>query len=337
MSWSWSDPAGAWHPYAPLENAVLEQALQAYVATGDRLVRVNAEHTVDLGTMQSTRPRPSPSLASLPPSSSSSSSSPVRRVEDAADRPRAGPTRLAAAEADALWVEARRFAAACLKAGPVLDVGRPADGGPWKALLVGDLHLGQTPGASYFTDAAQLRAIEALPGIVRSQGVRQAFVLGDLFHSTASLDTQWSADRIARIVELLSPLPVYIIGGNHDRYWFSSCADKWRTAVGPTLRVFSGAELLLALRSSTGARVLLTHDGGNNLRLLPGQVAPFVLGLKIANGLERSEWLVTAHTHSAVLVDKWRCASVGSFGANGEWGVIEELGSGDFTFTHGTI
>jgi len=190
---------------------------------------------------------------------------------------------------------------------------RPANSGRWRCLLISDLHLAPTDGASYFPKAAGEAALNrGLQSVIERERPHQLFILGDVFHMPGRLTPMdgaydmWCGGAMSKIVEVAASEGVneiYAMGGNHDRALFAHRGAQWQAAGGGRLAVFSSVNspLMLELVSTCGhASCFLTHDGGNALWLGPAEVEPFLRGLRQANNLPDSAWLVTGHTHRAV-------------------------------------
>lgn len=227
----------------------------------------------------------------------------------------------------------------------------PRSSKPWKALLISDMHLAQVDGDSYFPHDAEVRMFEALPRVVAGEKPDQVFMLGDIFHGTDQLTDEWIDESISRFVSAIGPgIPIFLLGGNHDRRVFDRRGNAWQQAHSASLMVFNGsrAPLLLQVESTTGKHAFLTHDGGNNLWLSADQVVPFLLGLKEANGIDPATLLVAGHTHRVVDLSKAagtrgssRVASLGCFTGCAkhspglDYGIIQETPDGEFVYRPG--
>lgn len=134
----------------------------------------------------------------------------------------------------------------------------------------------------------------------------------------------------------------------HDRMLFAHCGSHWQAAdASGKLTVFSGtkAPLLLELASTkSGSKpsAFLTHDGGNALWLEPGEVAPFLRGLRAANRVPDGSWLIAGHTHRATsLLPACKAASLGCFtacskhSAGLDYGMLTEDDTEGFVFRAG--
>ena len=171
-----------------------------------------------------------------------------------------------------------------------------------RILLISDTHLGATgelkEGLAYY--------MSVLSELVKSEGITHICHLGDLVDGTLSNGSAVLAIVLKQMATL--KIPVFAIGGNHDREFFAGL----RMDKDPYVTPLSDLAILVEAGPD---RVFLAHDLGNNYRVRDQFAFSFVSWIK--NGCQKhikpTDWLVTGHTHTGLISHASRVACVGQF------------------------
>lgn len=176
------------------------------------------------------------------------------------------------------------------------------------ALLLSDFHVADDS-SSYFSSRAIEETLAFLPILIKEEQPNQIFLLGDIFHGSVSYGSY-----VELILSSLLKIkqPVYVIGGNHDREVIFKSAEYWSKQ---NLHIFP--DYFLKVQTKNGMTIWLTHDGGNGYWLDKTQVPDFINSLKQAYGINKSEWMITGHTHFPVVIEDVKVASLGCFNLEG--------------------
>jgi predicted phosphodiesterase len=184
------------------------------------------------------------------------------------------------------------------------------DGGePIKMLLLSDTHLGAT-GAANVNKCIDVFLTEV--GIIKKQeGITHICHLGDLLDGTI-LDIQPLKRALLGLAAL--GVPVYAIGGNHDRPLFAQLPKD----MARNLYITTELAWLMDIKPRPGRRaqkIFLAHDLGNNYRVRDQCAWLFLMWIKDAckGSIRPTDWLVTGHCHCAFVSQDRRLACVGQF------------------------
>jgi predicted phosphodiesterase len=181
-----------------------------------------------------------------------------------------------------------------------------------RILLISDTHIGGTrqPVAS-----SKRLFITALNSVIQSEKATHVIHLGDLIDCEVAAPEAHLADVLSQLAAL--PVPIWLIGGNHDREWITPAAGSR----GPNLTIAPDLALLLDIPPSApgqkdGQRIFLAHDLANNYRVRDQFAFSFVHWIKEAAAPEinaRDDWLITGHCHTQFLSAACKIGSVGQF------------------------
>lgn len=181
----------------------------------------------------------------------------------------------------------------------------PPSDRPMKAVLISDCHIG----AQLQTDIAVKLFIDTLNALVSNEDPTVVFILGDLIDGTQS-------EALLKVVltELEKlPVPVYAIGGNHDREFFSLI--NWPK--NSNVKIFQ--ELAIQITAQRAGKpdikAFLAHDLLNNYRVRDPHAYFFVSWIKdgCKQYIKPDDWLITGHTHCGFLSNASRIACIGQF------------------------
>ncbi|EAY22178.1 Ser/Thr protein phosphatase, putative [Trichomonas vaginalis G3] len=179
-----------------------------------------------------------------------------------------------------------------------------------RALIVSDAHFDKTLTLSRTLP----KYIKSLSSIIIRDKLNTVFVLGDMIQNDDDI-TMEKLQSIITAFELL-PVPVYIIGGNHER---SLLWDLKYNKQGSNVTIVYDLCICLTYPtqppSRTPPRVFLAHDLKNNFQLQPEEGESFVATLKkeFVDLIHHEDYLVTGHTHKTINNEEERYASVGAY------------------------
>lgn len=262
-----------------------------------------------------------------------------------------------------------------MQAGSIRVIPAPIDGNPWKALLIGDLHIIMTDGTGDRTlSDLDLTINRILPEIIRREQPRQIIILGDIFHNVGyqlyhNRDTffDWANDYVKRLTNICfesapSVQQLIMMGGNHDRVLFYDLADGWNelrpghiTACKEFFLELTPAKLPIG---KTATRCILCHNGGHDHQIGTDRIFDTFHALHKLYGFGEGALLVTAHVHvyqnwsdhdieeidPEIRAERPRIGCIGTLSLNKKnrkvhhYGVLTESSElGKFVFTGGSI
>lgn len=175
----------------------------------------------------------------------------------------------------------------------------------FKALLVSDCHLG----AKLPIDVAINIFIDALSALINRENATVLFILGDVVDGTQG------ADVLRRLISRLEKLrlPVYAIGGNHDREFFANIKVDRNSNV----TIAHELSFMINIRQANrpNIRVFMAHDLLNNYRVRDPHAYFFATWIKegARNYIKPDDWLIIGHTHTGFLSHASRVACIGQF------------------------
>lgn len=178
----------------------------------------------------------------------------------------------------------------------------PIGSGPAKILLVSDTHLGgseRVPMAKAINDF-----IAALKDVVNAEGgITHICHLGDLVDGRIPNGHVQLKEVLGKMAEF--NMPVYAIGGNHDREFFDDLSWPGDPNVTPIKE-------LAMLIEYNGQKIYLAHDLANNYRVRD-LARSFNSWLKRGCKLRPEDWLVTGHCHVGLICGSSKVSCVGQF------------------------
>lgn len=179
-----------------------------------------------------------------------------------------------------------------------------------RALIVSDAHFDKTLTLSRTLP----KYIKSLSSIIIREKLNTVFVLGDLIQNDDDISLE-KLNSIVTAFELL-PVPVYIIGGNHER---SLLWELKYNKQGSNVRIVYDLCICLEYPTHppprTPPRVFLAHDLKNNFQLQPEDGEEFVAALKkgFVDLIHHEDYLIVGHTHKTINNEEDRYASVGAY------------------------
>lgn len=191
---------------------------------------------------------------------------------------------------------------------------------PMRILLISDTHLGASVDVSKAIDLY----MKALVDVIKAERITHVCHLGDLVDGSLSNGTAVLGVVLQKMADL--KIPVWAIGGNHDREFFNDLKIDKIPGVTP-LR-----ELAMTIESGSD-KVFLAHDLANNYRVRDQFAYSFISWIKegCKAYIKPTDWLVCGHAHTGLLSHASKLACVGQFspeiGAFG-YGVLNVNGSG---------
>lgn len=181
----------------------------------------------------------------------------------------------------------------------------PPSGKTMKALLVSDCHLG----AYVQIDVAINLLIDSINALIESENATVLFILGDLVDGTQNEVVYKNVlQELTKIT-----IPVYVIGGNHDREFLS--LTKWPSGTNVTVTEALTIQMTASLPGKPDIKVFLAHDLLNNYRVRDPHAFFFIDWIKkgCRKYIKPEDWLITGHTHTGLISHASRIACVGQF------------------------
>lgn len=261
-----------------------------------------------------------------------------------------------------------------MQAGSIKIIPAPIDGKPWKALLIGDLHIIMTEGVGDRSlSDLDLTINRILPEVIRREQPREIIILGDIFHNVGvqlyhNRDTffDWANEYITKLVKICfesssSVQQLIMMGGNHDRALFYDCADAWNE-IRPG-HITACKEFFIELTPAvipvgkTVTRCILCHNGGHDHQIGSDRIFDTFHALHKLYGFGEGALLVTAHVHvyqnwsendgngnDEMSGERPRIGCIGTLSLNKKnrkvhhYGILNEsVELGKFVFTGGSI
>lgn len=178
-----------------------------------------------------------------------------------------------------------------------------------RILLISDTHLGATMDPN--------RAISMLCNeiseLCNTEQITMICHLGDLVDGTAIEGTKILNEVLTRITEL--KIPFYVLGGNHDRDFFTGLQWKKNPYVTPLKENAIVFELPKTNPKEDPQKIFLAHDLLNNYRVRDQFAYSFIAWIKdgCKKYIKPTDWLITGHTHTSLISYPSRIACVGQF------------------------
>ena len=173
---------------------------------------------------------------------------------------------------------------------------------PARILLISDTHLGA---AMDVTSAIDL-FIKTVTEVVKSENITHICHLGDLVDGSLPNGTTVLEMVLKRLASL--KLPVWAIGGNHDREFFSDLRMDQDPYVKPL------QELAMTIERGKD-KMFLAHDLANNYRVRDQFAFSFFSWIKdgCKAHIKPADWLVCGHAHTGLVSHASKLACVGQF------------------------
>lgn len=176
-----------------------------------------------------------------------------------------------------------------------------------KILVISDTHIGTEGNPS----EAIPKFMASLREVIAKENPTHIFHLGDLIsgYFEAKKGGEWVRTALTEMATL--GLPVYAIGGNHDREYYK--ALEWPDKPSHMHPISLSNALLV--ETHTGKKLYFAHDLENNLRIRDQLVYPFLCWIKKAcrATIKPNDWLLTGHVHTAMLSMSAKVGAVGQF------------------------
>ena len=181
----------------------------------------------------------------------------------------------------------------------------PPAGTPMKALLISDCHIG----ARVQVDVAINLFIDSLNALIANENPTVLFILGDLVDGTQTEEVFKTV--LLQLTKI--PLPIYVIGGNHDRKYFQLVS--WPTNTNVTISEALAIQLTAELNGRPPIKVFLAHDLLNNYRVRDPHAFFFADWIKQAAKayIKSDDWLIIGHTHTGLISHSSRIACIDQF------------------------
>lgn len=180
---------------------------------------------------------------------------------------------------------------------------------PMRILLVSDTHLG----ATVDPNRAISMLYNELSELVKTEKVTMICHLGDLVDGTMIEGTKVLSNVLTKMTEL--KVPFYVIGGNHDRDFFTTLQWKKNQYVTPLKENAILFELPKTNPKEEPQKIYLAHDLLNNYRVRDQFAFSFIAWIKdgCKKYIKPTDWLITGHTHTSLISYPTRIACVGQF------------------------
>jgi len=175
-----------------------------------------------------------------------------------------------------------------------------------RILLISDCHIG----ARLPLEDAQNLFLQKISDIISKESITDLFVLGDMVDSSVKNGTPVLISLLSRMIRL--EIPITIIGGNHDRDFLKSIADKPEKR----LKIVKNPSMLISIpqpQFSHPLRVYLTHELGNNYRVRDVFAFSFYEWIKTSCNIPECDWLIGGHAHTGMISHSKRFACIGQF------------------------
>jgi DNA repair exonuclease SbcCD nuclease subunit len=181
---------------------------------------------------------------------------------------------------------------------------------PMRLLLLSDTHLGATD-ASNVNKSIDLFLTE-VGSLIEREHITHICHLGDLLDGTI-VDPEPLKRALLGLGTL--GLPVYAMGGNHDREVFTKLPKDLNKK---NIFITNEMAMVLDIPARPGRKaqkIFLAHDLGNNYRVRDQFAFLFLMWIKNAchPTIKPSDWLLTGHCHGALLSHENRVGCVGQF------------------------
>lgn len=203
----------------------------------------------------------------------------------------------------------------------------PLDDKKMRVLLISDTHIGAVMPCA---DSIQLFYNE-LSQIVKDEQITMICHLGDLINNSISNGQNPMKEVLLKMSEL--QIPVYFIGGNHDRNFMQLLDWSKNDYVNP---LFNKNAILFEIPShkegQEPTKYYFGHDLENNYRVTDKFAVLFVNWLKdgFSKDIAPNDWLIIGHSHVATLCPSTRIGCIGQFSPE-----INEFAYGIFEIDQG--
>lgn len=200
-----------------------------------------------------------------------------------------------------------------------------------RILFVSDTHMGK---AIPFEQSLEIFYNE-LSQLVQDEQITMICHLGDLIDSSVENATTRAKEAFLKLTDL--HIPLYFIGGNHDRFTLELLNLGDNEYITP-LREENA--ILFEIPSKTegepAMKFYFAHDLQNNYRVVDKVAVLYVNWLKegFADSIAPTDWLITGHTHVSTICPLTRIGCVGQFSPEMNsfaYGVLE-IDQGNATF-----
>lgn len=173
------------------------------------------------------------------------------------------------------------------------------------ALVITDLHFNKHKDLSQSIP----HTLKEILALIKKHNANVLFVLGDVIQGSNKKGSLL-VPIVCHAFEQL-PIPVYLIGGNHDRGYYRSakydCSKSNLKIIHDKMMLLEHPNPEPGLRK----RVFLAHEMGNNRKLTDSQIPIFLKALKDTFTVIRpDDYLLTGHTHATKILESENLASV---------------------------
>lgn len=179
-----------------------------------------------------------------------------------------------------------------------------------RILIISDTHLGAS---LLFSKSCDL-FIEELKNLIEKENPTMIFHLGDLVNGTFTEGSNLLSDVLIKMNTL--GVPIYYIGGNHDRDYLNGLLPKWNPLeyITPLPNNTIKISVPPSARRPNPTNLFFAHDLNNNYRVRDQHALSFVNWIKLgSNGIKVEDWLIIGHTHSQLTSFTSRTMCVGQF------------------------
>ena len=191
-----------------------------------------------------------------------------------------------------------------------------------KILLISDTHLG----SEIDFNLALEKFISELKNLVEVVKPTHIFHLGDLVDGTFTPTA--GGFNLSTALNKLNELaiPIYVIGGNHDRLYASQVNFSNTQYITLSQKYSLSLTIPPQSNSNKPTKIYFAHDLGNNYKARYPASKPFVRWIKAGCRISKRDWLICGHTHESFLVKDECFSCIGQFSPecnNSCYGIIE--------------
>ncbi|KAH0789871.1 Ser/Thr protein phosphatase [Histomonas meleagridis] len=180
---------------------------------------------------------------------------------------------------------------------------------PERILILSDTHIG-----AYIAPEKSIPLfLRELQNVINIEQPTIICHLGDIVNGSFPNGATILQDVLTKMNDF--KIPIYAIGGNHDRDYFASLIPRWKNPqfIHP---LKENAILLTTPAGPTHpnpTNMYLAHDLLNNYRVRDQFALSFLTWIKNGCKINSADWLITGHTHTSLLSFATRTACVGQF------------------------
>lgn len=186
----------------------------------------------------------------------------------------------------------------------------PLDNKKMRVLFISDTHIGAVMPCA---NAIELFCNE-LSQIVNDEQITMICHLGDLINSSIPNGQNPMKEVLLKMSKL--KIPVYFIGGNHDRNFMQLLDWQKNEYVNPLFNINAILfEIPSQKEGQEPTKYYFGHDLENNYRVTDKFAVLFVNWLKdgFSKDIAPTDWLINGHSHVAALCPSTRIGCIGQF------------------------